>query len=126
MPDSTLTDITVSTTLVTLGTFPIDKCLKKSLFVINQGTVPVTIGVSGSPTGITVTDFTSIKTGVAIYTQAQVDRHYIALPNMVVAANSNGCYDLTDYIYNFFRFTAITGSGTTTINYCLQKADSIQ
>ena len=124
MADHTLEDITVTTTETSLFISVIDKAVKKSLFLINNGPNQVTFRIYGSPDGITVENFTSIKSGVAKYTQAQVDLHYILTATVVVPSNDNHLLDLTDYVYDFIKLTVQSAAGESIINYKLQKAYS--
>ena len=124
MPEFILQDINVDATEQILVITPVDSAIRKSLYVINKGANPVTIRIYGSPTGITVANFTSIKTGVAQYTQAEVDLHYDLINAVTVLVPSlNRAYiDLSNYVYNYFKITAQTIAGLSVINYAMQKA----
>ncbi len=126
MPANQLEDIAVDSTVQVLTITEVDQSLQKSLFVINQGPDPVTIVIYGSPTGVTINQFMSMKSGVSQYTQAEIDLHYIQLVSQVVAADNNLYIGLSDYIYNYFKVTAQTISGTATINYAFQKASKLE
>ncbi|MDD5589375.1 MAG: hypothetical protein PHP92_04945 [Candidatus Nanoarchaeia archaeon] len=118
--DYKLEDIVVTTTESDISITPVSNYINKSLFIINRGTNAVTIRVYGSPTGATVQLYTSSKTGVSLYTTAEINLHYRILATLVVNANDNACVDLSDYIYNYFKITGQTGAGTSTINYAVQ------
>ena len=115
-------DVDATEQIITITS--VDSVIRKSLYVINKGANPVTIRIYGSPTGVTVANFTSSKTGTALYTQAEVDLHYnlINAITSVIPANDRVYIDLSDYIYNYFKITAQTISGTSVINYIMQKA----
>ncbi len=121
MADHMLEDITATTTETDLFIMPVDKAIKKSIFLINQGPEAVTFRIYGSPDGITVADFTSIKSGIARYTQAQVNLHYILTTTAVIPASENQMVDLTDYIYDYIRLTVQSAVATAIINYKMQK-----
>ena len=118
-----LQDYAITTTNQTLIITPVDKCLYKSVFFINSGANAITFITYGSPTGFTVEDLNAI--GI-VMTPAQVALHYIVIATSVVPANSSVCVNLTDYVYNYFRVDATTGSGESTGNFVFQKIDSLQ
>lgn len=117
-----LEDFLIYTNETLLGIFAVDQTFAKSLFIINNGGQDVTIRVYGSPTGATVEGYTNPINGVAIYTQAEIDRHYRLINTTVVVPNNNGYIDLTDFVYNYFKITGQVASGTTIINFALQQA----
>lgn len=118
--DYTLSDTTITTAETEIVITPVSNYINKSLFIINSGGNAVTIRVYGSPTGATVQNYTSMKSGVSLYTTAETNLHYRLLTTFSVTANSNSCVDLSDYIYNFFKITGQTSTGTTTVKQSMQ------
>ena len=115
-----LENITATTTETSLVVTPVDKCIVKSFFLINQGGNIVDFRIYGSPTGIIVGD--TLPNSSTPYTQAIIDLHYILVATVNITANNNHMLDLTDYIFNFFKLTVQSTTGTSIINYCLQQA----
>lgn len=113
-----LEDITVSTSEDLLVITPVDKCLKKSFFALNKGDNAVTIKIYGSPTGVQVGDR---KNDGATYAQTEVDLHYILVATVSIPASDNHMVDLSDYIWDYFKFTAQASGASTIINYKFQK-----
>jgi len=125
MPDYTLQDFVIDTTEQILEITPVDKYLKSSIFVINKGDKTVTVRIYGSPTGATIEKFASYKSGYEKYSQSEINLHYILIAQFNVSPNDNHYLDLSDYVFDYFKITAETGSGETTINYKIQKAYSM-
>ncbi len=121
MAYSILEDIAVTTAIQSLGIFTCDKSLRKSFFFINKGPSAVTVRIYGSPTGASIEQYENKTTGYCPYTNAELELHYRLITTFIVNPNDNNYFDLTEYIYEYFRVTVQTAAGTATINYAFQK-----
>ena len=112
------TDHTITTTEATIDApLKSNDSDKYAFLFLNKGSVDATIKIYGSP--VNVDNFKSEVT----WTAAELALLESKVVENTVSANDNLYVDLSSYAYNYYRITAVTASGETTLNYFVMKSD---